>query len=1143
MNNIENITAVLNAKELNPRIKMFKELKYITQYSIKSIFKIIKDNYKLSEIINKEYLCESDQDLFNWDIDYDKSNDSSLMNLLEWGRNLLIFYSDSIGRFISLKQKYEKFLFEENFLDAYKVILKIDKKVSHSVWGMHQKIMLSELSELIDYDIYNLLKHNGTVSLLGHYYYKMVDKDIDFLQYNNSIFDLLKTADRKTTLWKYFNYKLNIISEVKLQEIKAALLIDEQMSIIDYYETYIDVLQNLMEKRNFESIVKEITHNFKDFFNDNRIRNMNIAYNGIDEEIIIENDISRIIEQYTCGQNVVLQENINVLLEKYSNDFSLCCLFVKAKANISEKRDVFKELWETIESIYRVNYEIEKSIAIIGKYYKLLYETSWRSKLRSIMVRKLNFGENSDALKKAILNDVTLTPLFYQCIQGNQYKFKYLSLMGNSMPYTIELHKYMLSGKTIDESMKQAIDSSRLNFYEIKYLLSSCKYEICISKCWDFLNAVSLNNQYMQERTRRILYESYLGVRLLNDAMRLYVNSYILSTGFVLHMELDRLVNYVDDCDDEKIKADICRPLIMRFRYPDNDENVISSYLDYLESQNVSTIVELLKCKKNMCELDILFLDKVCTQSLLMKDYVSKTEVGGSAAELRATILRHLLEQDKENKKKYLIELNAIYKDMQLQKKIKAFNHNRIFIDREKLYTFLKDDLKQEFAKFRVVQEIRKMLEDSEYEINQMIFPMESYWDLAKFFYSIVKKIASAYLNDSPYSLENFLSTRIRHNYCKDNLKKQFEEQKLFSKKELDNSKDYTINEYWKEKIFNSDYTKIMEILSKFSKGIDLKIQEIRDEWIRIRKEEYPRGMFDYSGFTDFFVNYVVLDFDNMMSNTMEFFSEVVVQLDNWTDDILKKIRDRIEDELKPYYNNKLLELEREMKQCKIQEKNKTELLRKIEISKAKYVEDLDSFKDIFYMENENYPDFSLGDLVEFCCKIEDEMNNEFSSAKVKVNINVNDIYIGKIFPYMVDVLGNLIRNGVQHSEFDKLKDLIIEIEVSDYKGGKLEKIFIESHHFDMPFNVVIRVRNNLSGSVNKQEVIEKVNQKIENIVKKKYRSESVKEGGSGLYKIARTIDYSLGTNAAFYNNHSTDYFDISIAMDLKKYIKKEFEG
>ena len=79
-----------------------------------------------------------------------------------------------------------------------------------------------------------------------------------------------------------------------------------------------------------------------------------------------------------------------------------------------------------------------------------------------------------------------------------------------------------------------------------------------------------------------------------------------------------------------------------------------------------------------------------------------------------------------------------------------------------------------------------------------------------------------------------------------------------------------------------------MEVLSKFSSEIDLKIQEIRDEWIRIRKVEYPRGMFDYSGFSDFFVNYVVLDFDNMMSNTMEFYSEVVAKLDHWTDNILK---------------------------------------------------------------------------------------------------------------------------------------------------------------------------------------------------------------------------------------------------------------
>lgn len=1139
MNNLENITTVLNAKKSNPKTKMFRSMRYVSLPHVDSVFKTIKEYYKLAEIINKEYLCESDQDLFSWNIEYHSSRDNSLMDLLKWGKYLLEYYANPLREFISLKQIYENFLFQENFIDAYKTILQIDKKISHSVWGLHQKIMLSSLSESINNDIHKMLKSNSIVSLLVHYFYKMSDKDTDFLQYNNSIFDLLRTGDEKGSFCKYFNYKLNIISEVNIQEIKTALVIDEQLSIIDYYETFVDSLQKIADRKNCVDLVKEIVCCFNEIFSDFRIRNMNIAYNGINGNIEIENDISCVIEQYTCGKNSFLLENFSVLLNRYSHDFNLGCLFVKAKANVSDNRNTFKELWVEIEKIYRGNFEVEQSIAIIGKYYKLLYGTSWRTKLRSIMARKLNLEKNNSVLKIAVLNDVTLTPLFYQCIHNKQYKLDYLSQMEIYMPCTIELHNYLLFGKLINEKTRKKIDSLRLSFYEVKYLSSTCQYNKCINKCLSFLNTIKLSNQYLQERVRRILFDSYLVLQLFNEAMRLYVNSYIISKGFVLHMKLDYLVKSIDDCDDDRIKADICRPLVMRFCYTNNDENVISSYLDYLESQNVSTIVELLEHMNNISKLDILFLDKVCTQSLLMKDYVSKAELGYNEAELRIMILRYLLAQDNGNKKKYLMELNTIYKEIQLQKKIATFNHNRIFIDRDKLYFYLEGDLKQEFAKFRVVQEIRRMLENVEYDIGKKIFPMEAYWDLTKFFYTIVKKIEVAYLNDSPYSLEYFLSTRIRHNYCKDNLKRQFEEQKLFSKKELDNSMDYTINEYWKGKLSNSDYTKIMEKLSRFSSGIDSKIQEIRDEWIRIKKEEYPNGMFDYGNFTNFFINCAEVDFDNIMSITVEFFYEVVSQLDKWTDNILNRIRRRIETELKPYYNNQLLYLEQEIKRCEIDENNKKELLRKIEISKAKYVEDLEAFKDIFYMENENYPDFSISDLIEFCCKVEENMSSDFSNAQVKVDVDSNEIYTGEIFPYMVDVMGNLIRNSVQHSEFNKLKDLIIEIKICNFIGGELEEIFIESGHSDLPFNIVIRIRNNLNVTVNNERLIERINQRIDNIEKKMYRSESMKEGGAGLYKIARTIDYSLGAKAAFYSNISSDFFDISVALDLKKYIIK----
>ena len=56
--------------------------------------------------------------------------------------------------------------------------------------------MLSELSKEIGYDIHKLLRHNDVVSLLGHYYYKMVDENIDFYNITTVLLILLKTADK-----------------------------------------------------------------------------------------------------------------------------------------------------------------------------------------------------------------------------------------------------------------------------------------------------------------------------------------------------------------------------------------------------------------------------------------------------------------------------------------------------------------------------------------------------------------------------------------------------------------------------------------------------------------------------------------------------------------------------------------------------------------------------------------------------------------------------------------------------------------------------------------------------------------------------------------------------------------------------------
>lgn len=62
----------------------------------------------------------------------------------------------------------------------------------------------------------------------------------------------------------------------------------------------------------------------------------------------------------------------------------------------------------------------------------------------------------------------------------------------------------------------------------------------------------------------------------------------------------------------------------------------------------------------------------------------------------------------------------------------------------------------------------------------------------------------------------------------------------------------------------------------------------------------------------------------------------------------------------------------------------------------------------------------------------------------------------------------------------------------------------------------------------------------IDNIINKNYRTYINKEGGSGLYKIARTIDYNLDTRAAIYGNNKECFFDVFLIIDLDKYEVKE---
>lgn len=1129
----------------NPEIHLSRALRAIEKNNLElvSVFDILKIDQKISNLVDKDYFPSKVEKLDNRHFEYDPSCDMSIYYLVRWGSELIEYYGEKVNNFLDLKERYENALFSENYDEASGVISDILQEFGISEWVYSQKLILSSFGESNrgkneTLHLQSMLTSNNLVKLILAYYEKMANSNISYEDYCQSIAKILETEDGKSIRGRYLSYKLNISENRSIHEFKSALIIDEQISLIDYYETFIDVLQNLYNKSRMTTFIKEIIVKLQFVVKDYRIRNLYIALGGDIKKSQIDECINGVIEKYTIG-------NYAELINEYQNslmlgrvDFDLYNIFLKSNIDIGEMKAPHKNLWKEIFKIYNLKYKYADSVNKIGSYYKLFYNTSWRYKLCGILSRKLSCMEINSILSLCVINDRYLTPLFFQAILDNKDRIDYLDVFDNVAHNTISLHKYVLTGKS-NADVEGNIDPIRVKYYTIQRKMKEESYTECIDLCRSFLQDIieDIHKMYYQERIRRSLFSNYISKKLWAEAMHLYVESYLMIKELVIRMPLEILVEAIlnDSEYDENIHYDICKPIILRLYYKEDDREVISAYLDFLEGQECKTIIEYIDKKPELNEYEMFFLYNVCTESLLVRDYVSTSLIEGNAIDLRIHVLRVLFEKDKKNVKRYFEELNSLFKEIQLQDRREAFNHNRIFIDKMKLINYLSSTINKEFSKYSKVQEIKNMYNEfgiKDYGINL------SFENTYQFFYDIVEKIKQAYLFDSPFSLEDFLSTRIRHVFCKDSLKKVFEEQTLFAKKLKDSSDEYIINEYWHDKLKKEDYSKIIKVLSGFSKNIDLKIQEIRDNWIRIKREKNGEGMFDYCDFTRVFLEYTELDFTKVLDSEMEFYKSVINELDKWTNNILDCVRNRINEELKPYYRNALLDLETGIRNIEITQSRKSELLRKIEISKAKYIEDITKFEGIFYMKSEQYPDFSIKDVIEFCCAIEKDINPKFDLVHLEIENECSNIYKGSIFPYLVDIISILIHNAVEHSQLQDMRLLHIRVSIVSIAQQEISKWYSDERLKD--FSIILNFKNNLAASVDEQELNEKVVSIIGSMEANTFREKSKLTKGSGLYKIARTLYYNLDGMGAFFLKKEEGWFNLSVAMNLKKYLEEK---
>lgn len=1078
-----------------------------------------------------------------------------LLNIVE---NILISGSTEINKYIVLYKEYERYLFSNNYEECKKILEEIEDTVGFSVWGCSQHLLVEELSNGLEANKKLLGKYREEIgnnliinTLLDIYSYSS-EKNTGYLNYKDKISKYLDSLGNSVVV-PYLKFKLDYNVVCTIDMISIVLQIDSQLSIIDLYNSFIEILQCNGYSNYFNG--EESVINISQYISDYRLTNLLILYGKYDEfESYLEKNklVYEIIEKYTIGEYDTVIKLSSDYIKQNQEDFQMRHFWAKALINSNQELDNSTLALEDIYSVYSLNSKVNESFLNLNNMLKLYHGTSWKYKIRGFICRKQALAENCLDVFVSHISDCVITPNYVGYISD---KKNFLKGFYKYCPNTIELF-YYLNGIKPDLNEALSLDFIRKNVYISVREIKIGQNESAIGHLKNALSVINETDYYNMERVGRKLFVAYKNLKNWTDLIDLTVSFHMKNPSLCRRFHLDECIESIKKCRDEKVTRNIRTPIFM-YIYNKNDYKIQRiAYANYIDKNKIKKVEDIFDGDEKKEDL-IFFLSKICCMNVLKRDVrlASNTD---EVEKVRIKILRKLMNIDDTNKKIYYDEINKIMLKRSIRDKIKQFNQSRIYVDTEKIGEEYYDIFKENYDKYMLLKTFDENLATLDISsekyldnlkqivenINLRLKENVNYSQEVVVLRDLVSRITNQFLFNEKYGLNTFLSSRIRHFYCQNKLLTVFYDYNLTSKSLENASSFYGVNEYWDEKVTNKDKTfeRFKKVLSDFTFKIDTKVNQIKKEWLRIRVHDNEEGLFDYRDFVNGFV--IIITSDEEYVRDYEIFYQYLVEFFwSYTESKLVIVRNKIQTDLKNYFWECINELEKNIMSFENTSLNQffVEMKNNINMCKTKIDNSIQEFADVFYKRDISYCDYKMEDMVTTCLEISQRMSSEFRLVNVTKKIESDYTFSGESFPYFIDILNMMINNAVEHSGFKKSSDIKIEISIRDNNSDDDNYIDIvkesvsESKFEDY---AIIKVKNNLDRSIDEKELEEKIHQIFANAKNPEIlRKYTQLEGGSGLYKIYKTLQYNIMAPYLILYNVEKEKFELIIIIGIAKLI------
>ena len=1132
---------------------IFSKLFYFEDYSYKRLTNGLNNN-GVSDKISKSLFPANLNELLNYQIIINQNFD--VISILKMSKHLIKQNKIKINEFLNLKKEYENYLYRSQFQQAKKTLDTIDKSICISFWSVFQRFVIEENisglegnKRLLD-DYLKKIKNQNLNSSLIDFVSVLAEKNTSLNNYQERLERFLgKIKNSNQLLYVYFNYKLNLKYELGYEDVSTIMQIDSQLSLIDLYETYVYVLtfDTAKEKKYFKTLSSIIYE-----MEDNRLNNINIINGFVNEEAVnVHSEYYGICDAYTKGSYRKVITDIEEYHKVNKIDFQLIIMYVKAHVYNNQIISSDDPFLIALYNIYSLNDKYSESVMVLNSFLKQYAFLEWGMKLRSFIYRKNNVECDNNLLLISFLYDEVPSPSLARFIIHQEKKESFLNKMAEFCPITTGLYKCILSNVQI---VDKSIDENRKSLYNaLVYTKSNINMSNNLLE--DLSNKLSNEQMYYQEKISRMLFVNYLNQKNISKCISISVNGYIKNPIFIKRLPINQVISLIENTTDNKYCNLIEYPIFMYICKSKDSKEVRYAYENFLESNNIEVVTDLLRPNRFQKELLCFLLFNICTIQVLKKD-VNLHINGQKPEDVRVQILKFLSQFDNNHRKLYESEISDITQKIEINNRAEQINKSRIHVEVEKIYEEIKDWLSESYDMYLNIKNFDLSVnsidinseslyeEFSRYthEINELIKNEPLVSQEYILFFDIVSRIAEEFLYNSNFGLESFLSSRIRHGFLKDHLITVFNEYNLISKSDDDNSKSYMHNDYLFSKVIkDKDLQKLLSIFSSFTWKIEKKINQINSEWIRIKYKKGDVGLFDFSNFRQ---RVSVLPIDNITDYSV-FFDTVINLLWSHVDTSLRVIKNKIDSELKVFFDDELILLENNIKQFEFGYPSVvSELNQKINLCKIKLSETISTFKEVFSVETNKYKDYTLNDLISTAKQINKKLFARFDEIVFSQNVQYEQNLNGAYFPFLVDIICIMINNAITHSGFDVDK---LKIQINMFKASSEDKVELKKVCGEKWSNIeseddllVIEVINNLN-CTDIEKLKSGIKSTFDNLNKpevvKKYAQ---KEGGSGLYKIYQRLKFNIPSPHIIMYQIDEDSFEIELIIGLSSIISKE---